>query len=257
MQNVSTLQTQIDIVDNPHGVQLVLEAEGTLAAAVTEIEDIVEALVAAANFGMLSIAPTTRGKSLEIKTVDNPTDNMVRYVLTATGLQVGAYKVLLNQVEVAHRLSGLLTTFRLVETSGRGQRLNRSDVENAPFPRRAPRLPFTFRAEGNLFNNRQPVIRFNFKRDISDGELDLLTPGFRAWDNLVVRGGFLEDFTDVVDDVDVAAGLSSTLTYMAGGSTVEHVLYDFIGVEAAFDAIINMAHRMNQVLYPLESVEIE
>ena len=96
-----------------------------------------------------------------------------------------------------------------------------------------------------------------FQRDISDDELVTILPLFWAWDNVVIRGGYLEELEDRDADLDIEASLASQQTYLTSPNTVEHLFYEFVGQEAAFDALINMAIRLHYIFCPLTSFEIE
>jgi hypothetical protein len=96
-----------------------------------------------------------------------------------------------------------------------------------------------------------------FRGDINDEELATLVPSFIAWDSVIIRGGYLEDFGDRDPGIDIAESLSSQQTYLASPNTVEHLFYEFIGAAAAFDALINMAINLHTTFRPLTSFEIE
>jgi len=254
MKKIFSLQAEVDIVDIPGKYQVIFEAETKKSSQVTEITKIVEVFVSAANFGMFSTDPAAVTKTIEVDSIESQREGVIRYVWNVTGIQVGAYRVLLNMLEVANDLSGLLQRIRLISTDDRGRRLNRDDIHSISFPSKAGTLPFTLQYNCNLADNKEPVIRLIFESDISDDELLTLFPLFISWDNIVVRSGYLEEFADIDAELDVGAGLASQQTYLTTQCTVEHLLYEFVGHEAAFESLINAAHRLHHVFCPLVSI---
>ncbi|MCF6362766.1 MAG: hypothetical protein L3J88_05365 [Gammaproteobacteria bacterium] len=258
MKKAPFLQAEVDIIDIPGKSQIIFEAQAQTSSQVTEITKIAEVFVSAANFGMFSMDPAAATKTIEIDLVEYPREGLIRYVWNISGIQVGAYRVLLNMLKVANELSGLIQYTRLISTYESGKRLSKEDIQNISFPSKAKTQPFALQYNGNLAGNREPVIRLTFERNISDEELSMLFPIFVSWDNLVVRGGYLEKFADIDAELDVeAVALAPQQTYLATQCTVEHLLYEFVGHEAAFEAIINAAHRLHYVFCPLVSIEIE
>lgn len=257
MRKNTSLRAELDIVDVPHEYKIIFEAETKLTSQVVEIDEIVEVFVAAANVGMFSIDPAVDKKTIQIESTGSHREGMIRYVWNVAGIDVGAYHVLLNMLEVANNLSEHLHWIRLISTYDYRKRLNRNDILCIPFPSKAKALPFILQCNGNLADKKEPVIRLTFRRDISDDELIMVTRLFIIWDNLVIRGGYLEDSADMDTKLGVEEKLSSQQTYLAASCTIEHLLYEFFGHEAAFNALINMACRLHYIFCPLVSIEFE
>jgi hypothetical protein len=257
MSEISSFLLDVDIADSADECQVIFAAQTKAPFPVTEIERVVDAFVSAANLGMFSKVPTAPTKPIVVDSVESQRPEGIRYVWKVTGIQVGDYRVLLNMLEAAHHISGLLERISLVSTLGRGSRMNSTDLLNAPFSIKAGEPPFSFRSDRDLADCREPVIRLEFQRNITDDELSKILPLFLAWDNVVIRGGYLEKIEDIDDDLDIEASLASQQTYLASPNTVEHLFYDFVGQEAAFDALINMAIKLHYTFCPLASFEIE
>lgn len=257
MRKISSFMSEVDIADFPGESQVLFEAKTKLSSPVKDIAQAVDAFVSAANFGMFSKEPTAKIKPIVVDSVESQGQGIIRYMWKVTGIQVGAYRVLLNMLKAIHHFSEPLERIRLISTLVRGKRMNRNDLLSASFPGKAGKPPFALRYNSNLADYREPLIRLEFKRDIRDDELLTILPLFFAWDNVVIRGGYLEELEDRDADLDIEAGLASQQTYLAAPNTVEHLFYDFVGQKAAFDAIINMAIRLHYFFCPLASFEIE
>ena len=256
MPRISSFLSEVDIADSAGESQVIFAAEIKAPLPATDIEQVVDAFVSAANFGMFSKEPTAPTKPIVVDSSDSRAPGRIQYVWKVTGIQVGAYRVLLNMLEAAHHFSELLERIRLISL-GRGSRVNRTDLLNAPFSIKAGKPPFALRSGRNLADCREPLIRLEFQRDVSDDDLATLVPAFLAWDNVVIRGGYVEELENRDPKLDIEKALASQQTYLAAPNTVEHLFYKFVGQEAAFDALINMVIRLHSVFCPLASFEIE
>jgi len=254
MLKSSPFISQVEVVDLPGESQVLFEAETKLPSAAKDIAPAVDAFISAANFGMFSKEPTAKIKPIEVESFETQGQGIIRYLWKVNGVQVGAYRVLINMLEAAHHFSTQLERIRLISIPDQGKRLNWDDFLSTSFPGKAFKPPFLLRYISNL---EEPLIRLEFQRDISDDELVTILPPLIAWDNLVIRGGYLEELEDRNADLDIEESLATQQTYLASPNTVEHLYYDFIGQEAAFDALINMAIRLHYLFCPLLSFEIE
>ncbi|MGH9350078.1 MAG: hypothetical protein ACRD26_22720 [Vicinamibacterales bacterium] len=248
---------EVEIIDAPGESDVVFEATGKAQASIAEAARGAEAFEGAARVGMFSKEPAVRRSAIERVSMERPREQSVRYVWKARDIQPGAYRTLLNMLEIGHHFSGPLESVRLVSASGHGTRLNLSGLLNTPFPARSSRLPFELVLKPNLEDSKEPLIRMEFQREIHDDELKTLEPLFLAWDSIVIRGGYLNDLTDRYPDVDIEESLSGQQTYLAAPNTVEHLFYEFIGAAAAYDALVNAAVVVHHAGRPLSSFEIE
>jgi|GEM_PF-2079837 len=257
MRKIPPFLSEVKIADIPGESQVLFEAETKLSSPVTDIVQVVDAFESAANFSMFSKKPTAKMKTIAVDSVESQGQGRIRYLWRVTGIQVGAYRVLLNMLEVTHHFSEQLERIRLISTLDRGKRMNRNDLLSTSFPGMAGKPPFVLRYNSNRIDYREPLIRLEFKRDISDDELVKILPFFLAWNNVVIRGGYLKKLEHRDADLDIEASLASQQTYLAAPNTVEHLFYDFVGQKAAFDALINMSIRLHYFFCPLSSFEIE
>ena len=205
---------------------------------------------------MFSKEPTAPPRALVVDSSDSRTPSKIQCVWKVRGIQVGAYRVLFRMLERAHRASGLLEKIRLVSTEGGSRRVSKTDLLNSPFSIKAGKPPFALRCRRNLADCREPLIRLEFQREISDDELVTLQPLFLAWDNVAILGGFLDESRDQDASPDIHAALASQQTYLSAPNTVEHLFYKFVGRQTAFYALLNMIVRLHSEFCPLVSLEI-
>jgi hypothetical protein len=257
MPNVSSFLSEVDIADSAGESRVIFVVETKEPLPAGDVDEVVNTFVSAANLGMFSkepIAPTT---PIVVDSRESQAQGVIRYVWKVTGMQVGAYRVLLNMIEATHNISAPLKRIRLVSTLNQGSRTNGTDFLNAPLSIKPGKPPFSVLCDRNLADCREPLIRLEFRRAISDDELMILTPLFIAWDDVVIRGGFVDAVQDIDADLPIEAALASAQTYLATPDTVEHLFYDFVGGKAAFDALLNIVIRLHFVFSPLASFEIE
>jgi hypothetical protein len=257
MSRSPSFLSEVDVADSAIETQVVLAAEAKAPAPVPEIGQIVDAFVAAANVGMFSKDPSSGTKAIELVSSESRTPGRMQYTWRAAGLQVGAYRVLLNMLESPPSVSEPLNRISLVSTPDRGTRVRRAELLGSQLAIRAGKPPFAFRSRRHLDNCGEPVVRLEFRRPVNDDELASLLPAFRAWDNVVIRGGFLDEAQDQEVGPDIDAALKSQQTYLAAPNTVEHLFYLFMGNREAFSALLNMAIRFHFDFCPLASLEID
>lgn len=248
---------EVNIVDSPGQSDVLFEAVAETPASAVEVMRAAEAFETAARAGMFSRDPAAQRIPIEAVSAERPSERRVRYEWRVVGIQPGAFRVLLNMLEVVHRFFGPLESVHLSSTIGHGERMNLDGVLKAPFPGTMARPPFSVVLKPNLEDSKEPLIRLEFQREVHDGEIETLLPLFVAWDNIIIRGGYLNDVEDRYSDVDVEESLSGQQTYLAAPNTVEHLFYEFIGAAAAYDALVNMAVRIHHTLRPLATFEIE
>lgn len=235
--------TEIGIVDFLGPAEVVFEAEAVMP--VPALVRIVESFEAAAHASMFSMHPTATTVSMRVIPGGWSEASRVRRVWWVEGIQAGAWRVLLNMLDTMHHVAAPLASVRLLSTDIAEPRLIWRDVMRLPFPSRSATLPFELEVERSMEDTSEPLIRLAFLREVDDAALQRLASMFSAWDNLVVRGGYWENLRDREAIPDVEESLSSQQTYLAAADTVEHLLYEQIGDAAAFDALVNMAFKLN------------
>jgi hypothetical protein len=256
MRRSPAFSLMIDIVDSASVSQLTLAVETKSPRPTAPIEDTIAAFVVATNTGMFSKTPSAQTTPIIVEASESSAERC-EYVWRSTGVQMGAYRVLIGMLDAANQLGAELESVRLVSSADRGARLTTRDLIDPPLTIKAARPPFDTRVRGNLKDFREPLIRLEFSRAITDDELRTLSPLFSAWDSVAIRGGFLDTESTEDRDLDIDAALASPQTYLAAPNTVEHLFDDFIGGEAAFRAVLNMATKIHTAFCPLTSLEIE
>ena len=90
MRKISSFMSEVDIADFPGESQVLFEAETKLSLPVTDIVQVVDAFVSAANFGMFSKEPNAKIKPIAVDSVESQGQGRIRYLWKVTGIQVGA-----------------------------------------------------------------------------------------------------------------------------------------------------------------------
>src|SRR5438105_3502676 len=128
MPRISSFLSEVDIVDSAGECQLMFAAEARPPMLASDIEEVVDAFVSAANFGMFSKDPTAPTKPIIVDSSESHAPERVQYCWRVTGIQVGAYRVLLNMFEAARRISGPLEKVRINSVAGSGSRVTTTDL---------------------------------------------------------------------------------------------------------------------------------
>jgi len=233
-----------------------LEVTVDHAETASEVARAAQAFEIAARTGMFSIEPAGRSPSIEVVSADVDRPDGVRRVWSVDRVQVGAFRVLLNMLQVIHVCSGPLSFVRLVSMKGHGDILNVDRLIATPFPMRGKDLPFALTLKRDLEESEEPLVRMEFGHAVSDSQLEAMVPLLVAWDAIVVRGGFFNDADDRLPDTNVEESLDGQQTYLAASNVVEHLFYEYIGAADAYDALINLAVRIHHGVAPLMSFEI-
>jgi hypothetical protein len=218
--------------------------------------DLVASFVRAAQAGMFSTNPAADTQAVQLSLVSGSGEQELRFVGKTEGIHIGAYRVLLNMVELFHRFVAPVASFRVFSLHAHGDRLGLREIASAPFPPKPSPLPFQFRAERSLDDSRDPAIRLQLARRTDDQELGIVTPSFVAWDEVVLRGGYYETAEDRDPGLDLEESLAGQQTYLSAPDVVEHVLYEFVGRREAYDALTNMAVRLHKRVFPIASLEV-
>jgi hypothetical protein len=257
-QKTPPLRAEVGIGDFAGESDVTFEAAvKSSSSKMTEVVQIAQAFAAAAGTGMFSQGLAANTRPIETAAMEGPAMGNFRCQWKVRGIQAGAYRVLLNMLDVMHHFSDPLESIRISTPSRLDKQLNWKEVMNAPFPGIIINPPFKLQLKPNLANSRDPLIRLEFQREVKDEELARLVPLFIAWDNIIIRGGYLEDLGDRDADINIEESLASQQTYLASPTTVEHLFYEFIGAKAAFDALINIAINLHVAFRPLTSFGIE
>lgn len=248
---------EISIADSPEPFDVEFAAMAEAPASLAAVVRVVEAFLVATRVGMFSKEPSVDRIGIEPVSAARASERAVRYLWRVGGVQLGSFRVLLNMLEVIHHVDGPLALVSLRSTTGYGERMNTDRIVKVPFPVRSVDLPFPVAFKQNLENSRDPVVRVEFETKTDDRDVDVLVPLFLAWDRIVVHGGYLNALEDRDLDVDVDESLSGQQTYLAATNSVEHLLYEFVGSAAAYDALVNLAVRIHCTFRPLASLEVE
>jgi hypothetical protein len=253
-----SFRVQVDIEDTPDEsrVHFLADAEAPLPA--EAIDAVVQVFATAARWGMFSCNPasSTIPMRADVTTLELGVEHCA-FLLIAWGLQPCVWNVMLNMLHHDAAIVSVLTSVRLKSAAGDSRRIDTVGILDAPCSVAAVRPGIAVRSRRNLRDCREPVIRIEFQDDLTDDDLKRLAPAFLAWDDLVTRGGFVEDFGHNGGQTYLAKHLPPQQTYLAAPNVVEHLLYGYSGEADGFNAIVNLAARLNALFRPVVSLEIE
>jgi hypothetical protein len=247
----------LDVADSVGEFDALLEVVTSAPNGLGEVAQVAQAFEQAANAGMFSTDPGTTPMPMATVSVTSPVETVVHYKWRTVGVQPGAFRVLLNMLEVTHQFYAPIVSVRLVTMNEYPRRLRLDGLLRLPFPGAAANPPFEIMLKRRLEDSKDPLIRLEFRTVISDDMIERLVPMFIAWDNVVIRGGYLNSLDDRWPDTNVEESLSEQQTYLAATDTVEHLFYEFIGAAAAYDGFINIAVRIHHSLRGLASFQVE
>jgi hypothetical protein len=166
-------------------------------------------------------------------------------------LPVGVLRILLNLLGRVHRRHMPMAAIRLHATSVGA--LGAAAVLSAPFPPAWPDARFEIVRPLVRGAIDEPRIRLVFVDVVGDAGLVQFEAAFKAWDDLVVRGGF----GNLADEILLDDGLAVGETYMLSPDTVEHTLEAEVGAAAALDAVVNFAMHLDAHWARVAQLEIE
>lgn len=219
-------------------------AEGPLDA-VQAVVELFRQAVAAAMFS------AGRDAMLEIERADASAGRLAQR-WRVSGIDVGAYRVLLNLLDVVS-LNGMpLSGLRLRSAGRSATAADRRSLMAHAYPRWPIPLPFELWLKQRLAGAKDVLIRFEFSRELSNDEFDAIEPLFVTWNHLITHGGYGNDVGEVELDDAIVCGE----TYMAAPDTLEHEFVCSVAHVAAFEAVVNMAIGVHRRLCTLKRVEI-
>lgn len=253
LSNKLPFATRIDIPDTVRGAELdIAFAAPDGDVALDQAERLFELFAVAADAGMF--AGETRHPSESLFRVNSRQrhDREIHYRCTVRGIDRGAFRVLLNVAAEIARRGELLTGVAIRGDAAAGPSSGLSEILTRSYPGRANVIPFELVLSDFFFENREPLIRMEFRREPTDEEFEELRSMVEAWDHLLMLGGYL-DPADRDGDLLPEPGEFVLVEPLV----IEHLLYAYQGPAAAFDAVINMAVKLHTAGRHLTRLEIE
>lgn len=241
----------VSISESLAPAELTIEARGA-AAGIKQggvLETIVD-FVSAANTGAFCGAGAPPMQSHMEIIAEDDSELLIRRRCKIRGIDPGAFRVLLNMMVQAHIRGVPLAHVRLVSGTRFEKCLNLKGAWTAPYPGRVRQCPFPLLIDEFFFENKNPVIRWKFLREVQDREFEDVERLLEVWDRVLMRGGYVDDIRKMR-----ALPMGPGETYLLTPRTVEHGLSGFDASEAAFDGLINLAVRVHFTL--LETVALE
>jgi hypothetical protein len=241
---------EFSVPDASTEAQFSFEAEAMdLAASVDKIGVVVGLFRAAVNAAMFS-----RGRSsvLEITAAGRAQEGVLSQHWTLGAIDAGAYRVLLNMLDVLHAHQSKLRAVRLRALSSQPYSIDRQAVYALSYPSWSRPAPFEISLKQRLIGAKDVLVRIEFARALSDEEFTRAETLFIAWNHLITHGGYENANGEVELDDAIVCGS----TYMAAPDTLEHEFVRSVGQMAAFEALINLTVGMHDSLGPVRLFEI-
>lgn len=189
---------------------------------------------------------------MKIQSLVKPHAGAINAIVEHTGIDAGAYRVLLNMLAQNHYVNEQLARVYLGIKGEEPRKV--VGLDSILYRRCAPHAdspPFVLYIPQPLEENEQPVIRIEFARNLSQTEFDFVAGSLQIWDDIIASGGFADTF----DRIDLME--PSGECYMLSPNTVEHPCDGSPDQPVAYDALINMAIKVNATYCPIVVLEID
>jgi len=244
---------RVNIPDTVRGTELELTfaARGP-DATLEQVERVFSYFSVAAEAGMFAGNVVHPAESLFRVQSKERAPRETRYRCRVRGIDRGAFRILLNVAAEMTRRGELLDA---VSISGGTQDREASDLNQImtrQYPGRARVTPFELTLSDFFFENREPLIRMQFRRTLTDDEFEQVRAVMEAWDRILMLGGYL-DLADRDGDLLPEPGEF----FLVEPLVIEHLLYAYQGPEESFNAVINMAVKLHTSGCQLSELEIE
>jgi hypothetical protein len=221
-------------------------------ASLEQTERAFSQFVVAAQAGMLSGNAVHPSESVFRVESRERRGGEMRYRCSVRGVDRGAFRILLNvSAEICRRVETLDTVVIWGGTAG-VQDSGLTEILRHRYPGRAMRLPFELRLAEFFFENREPLIRMEFRRELLDDEFEKIRTLMEAWDLILRLGGYLD-----MDERDGDLMPEPGEFFLAEPLVLEHLLYAYQGPAESFNAVINMGVRVHESGCQLSVLEIE
>ena len=244
---------RVNVPDTVRGAELEIafagkDPDGTLE----QTESFFSHFIVAADAGMFAgntVHPTDFFFQVE---AHQQSGRETRYRCKVRGIDRGAFRILLNvAAEITRRGEALDTVAIWGGTSGQTTS-GLNEILARKYPGRANNIPFELTLSDFFFEDREPVIRMQFRRAPTDEEFERIRTMAEAWDRILMLGGYL-DIAERDGDLLPEPGEF----FLAEPLVIEHDLYAYQGPEESFNAVINMAVRLHTSGCQLSELEIE
>jgi hypothetical protein len=174
------------------------------------------------------------------------------YRCQVRGIDRGAFRILLNvAAEVARQGEPLDAVVISGGTPGQATS-GLNEILARKYPGRAKVLPFQLTLSKFFFQNREPLIRMELRRRVTDEDFERIRTMVQAWDHILMFGGYL-DLADRDGDILPEPGEF----YLVEPLVIEHLIYAYQGPPESFNAVINMAVKLHMSGCQLSELEIE
>lgn len=221
-----------------------------------DLELLVELLtcfVSSANSGMFSGHPFKPENALaRIGFLSTRTVGELQCLVELHSVATTAIKVLVGMIVQSHFGHVPLSEVELSTLPKVGQPFEPKDLLGGRYPERTQHIPYPVYLSEDLESVTMPAIRLEFARSLDTEEFEKVEQLIADWHCLILLGGYLDSFEQMSE-----LPMRPSNTYLAAPNVVEHVLYDYSGTTAVYDALLNMTSKLHASFCPISRVEIE
>ncbi|HXK39451.1 MAG TPA: hypothetical protein VJ837_01325 [Candidatus Paceibacterota bacterium] len=243
---------RVNVPDTVRGAELEIAfAAKDPDATLQQTERAFSKFVSAAEAGMLSGDGAPPSESRFHIVSSDRSGREARYRCTVRGIDLGGFRVLLNvAAEISRRVEPLEAVTIWGAAGGQGSSVE--EILHRRYPGRAKVVPFDLILSEFFFENREPLVRMEFRRQVSDEQFDQIKVMMDAWDYVLSFGGYLDPASREGDILPEPGEF-----YLAEPLVLEHLIYAYQGPEESFNAVINMAVKLHHSGHRLSALEIE
>jgi hypothetical protein len=241
------------LLDDPSAIEALpdlSELTGEQPAPEPPLADVVELFLRGLETGLFLSAsqrPWSSQGELLADEIDE-TRQLKRWRLSLQDVHPGAFRVLRNLLRALQPDRVLLGT---LQGAPGGRPL--TDLATLPYPPQTKAPPGRMIVAPSLADRPCQAVRLTLRDPLDELKEREVMTGFDRWAHLLMLGGYQEDRD--ADKGRLAAAPNPPS--LADSYTVEMTFELFNSAPAALDAFVNMAHRLHQTKFPVESLEFE
>jgi len=201
--------------------------------------------------GLCGDALPPEASLMQVETIQREGSHGLTFRLKIIGLDPGAWRVICGVLVAISYYSFALTALTITSPNNSDRVwLTESQVWQLPYPAYPQPLPFELTIHEVPDATRNRLIQIQFSQPLSQKELVDVEGALLSWDELL-NGGYPDEGKNPIDNASDAIE-----AYLIDEVTIEHPLPNYLGSEAAFDAVISMAAWFDRKVASVRSVEI-
>lgn len=202
--------------------------------------------------GLCGAAVPPEASSMQVETtIQRKGSHGLTFRIKVAGLDPGAWRVICGVLVGISYYSFPMAAISITSLNKSDRpSLTESQVWELSYPLYPQPLPFELVIHEVPDATRNRLIQIQFSRALSQEEFAEVEGALLSWDELL-NGGYPDEGEDPIDNASDAIEV-----YLVDEVTIEHPLPNYLGSEAAFDAVISMAAWFDRKVASVRSVEI-